>query len=71
MISRIAALEMSHPIVRMTWHCIVLMSRKPMMVLRVIVIVVGVRVQQRRHTRRRNQRRDEQQRQGAVHTFSV
>jgi hypothetical protein len=47
------------------------MSRQPVVVLRVIVIVVDVRVQQRRQTGRRNQRWDEQQRQHAVHTLSL
>lgn len=70
-ISRIAALEMSPSVVRMTWRRVVLMRRGPMTVLRVIVAVVGVRVQQRRQARRHNQRRDEQQRQGAVHVVSV
>ena len=37
----------------------------------VIVIVVGVRVQQRRHAGGRSQCRDEQQRQHAVHELSV
>jgi hypothetical protein len=70
-LSRIAALEMSDSIVAMASGRVVLMSGEPVVVLRVIVIVVGVRVQQRGHARGRNQGRDEQQRQGAVHTLSV
>jgi hypothetical protein len=61
MLSRIAALEMSHSFVRrmVRWR-LVLMSREPVLVLRVAVIAVSVRVQQRRRTERRNQRGDEQ-----------
>ena len=62
---------MSHPVVRTARCRVVLVSREPVVVLRVIVIVVGVRVQQRRQTGRRNQRRDEQQRQDAVHRLSL
>ena len=50
---------------------VVLMRGKAVVVLRVIVIAVGVRVQQRRQTDRRNQRRDEQQREDAVHMPSL
>jgi hypothetical protein len=57
---RIAALEMSRSVILMGRCGVVLVSGQPVMVLGVVVIVVGVRVQQRRHTRRRNQRRDEQ-----------
>jgi len=37
---------MSNSVLEMGWHWVVLMERKPMVVLRMIVIVVGVRVQQ-------------------------
>jgi hypothetical protein len=43
------------------------MNGKPVVVLRMIVIPIGVGVQRKRHARRRDQRRDEQQRQDAVH----
>ena len=69
--SRIAALDMSEPVVRMARWGVVLMRRKSVVVLRVIVTAVGVRVQQRRQTERRDQRRDEQQRQDAVHIPSL
>lgn len=47
---------------------VVVMDGKPMVVLRMIVIRVGVGVQHKRRARRRDQRRDEQQCQDAVHT---
>lgn len=68
---RIAALEMSRSVIRMARCGVVLVGGQPVLVLWVVVIVVGVGVQQRRHTRRRNQRRDEQQPQSTVHTVSV
>jgi hypothetical protein len=46
---------------------VVLVSGKPVMVLRMIVMVVGVGMEQRHHAGRRNQRRDEQRRQGPMH----
>jgi hypothetical protein len=46
-------------------------GRKPVVVLRMIVIVIGVRVERGRHTGRSNQGRDEQQRQDAVHGISL
>jgi len=46
---------------------VVLVSGKPVMMLRMIVIVVGVGMEQRHHAGRRNQRRDEQRCQGAMH----
>ena len=70
-LSRIAALEMSDAVLRMARRRGVLMRGKTVVVLRVIVIAVGVRVQQRRQTDRRNQRRDEQQREDAVHMPSL
>ena len=70
-LSRIAALQMSHSVVGIARWRVVRMSREPMMVLRMVVILVGVRVQQRRHAERRNQRRDEQQRCNAVHKLSL
>ena len=69
--TRIAALQTSHSVVRMSRWRVVLMRRKAVVVLRVIVLAVGVRVQQRGETGRRNQRRDEQQRQDAVHASSL
>jgi len=68
---RVAALQMCRSVIRMARFGVVLVDGQPVVVLGVVVIVVGVRVQQRRHTRRHHQRRDEQQRQGAVHTVSV
>jgi hypothetical protein len=68
--SRIAARQVSSPIVRMR-RLRVLVSGKPVMVLRMIVIGVGVGVQQGHHAGSRNQRRDEQQRQDAVHELSL
>ncbi len=47
-LSRFAVLQPNQPLVRMTWSRIVHMSRKSVVVLSVIVIVVGVGVQQRR-----------------------
>jgi hypothetical protein len=44
-LSWIAALQMRNSIIGMGRHCVVLMSRRPMVVLRMIVIVVGMRVQ--------------------------
>jgi hypothetical protein len=70
-LSRITALHMSHSVVRMARCRVVLVSREPVVVLRVIVIGVGVCVQQRRQRIRRNQRRDEQRRQDTVHTVSL
>lgn len=67
----IAALQVTAAIFRMCRLRVVLVGGKPVMVFRVIVIVVGVGVQQRRHARGRNQRRDEQRCQGAMHTMSV
>jgi hypothetical protein len=68
---RIAALEMSRSVIRMARCGVVLVGGQPVLVLWVVVIVEGVRVQRRRHTTRRNQRRDEQYRQSAVHPVSV
>ena len=65
--SRIAALQVSRSILRIRWLRVVLMSGKPVMVLRMIVVVVDVGVQQGHRARRHNQRRDEQQRQQAIH----
>ena len=41
---RIAALQVSGSVVRIRWLCVVLMSGKPVMVLRMIVVVIGVGV---------------------------
>ena len=71
MLSRIAALQMRFAVVRSSRWRVVLMSRQPVMVLRVIVIAVGVRVQQRHDAGRRDQRRNEQQRQDAMHMSSL
>ena len=71
MLSRIAAIQVSCPVVRSSRWRVVLMSRQPVMVLRVIVIAVGVRVQQRHDAGRRDQRRTEQQRQDAMHMSSL
>ena len=67
-LSRIAALQMGHIVVGMAGRGVVLMSREPVAMLRMIVIAVDVRVQQRRHAGRRHQRRDEQQRQHSHET---
>ena len=64
---RIAALQMSNSIIGRTGRLVMFMSRKPMVMLRMIVIVVGVGVQHRHHAGRRNQHMDEQQRQDTVH----
>jgi hypothetical protein len=45
MLSWIAALQVRNPIVSMGRHHLVLMGSEPMVVLRMIVIVVGMRVQ--------------------------
>ena len=66
-LSRIAALEVSRPVVRMRWLRVVLMSGKPVLVLRVIVIGVVVDVQQRHRAGRCDQCRNEQQCEGAMH----
>lgn len=68
---RIAALQMSYAVVLMARCRVVLMNGKPVVVLGVIVIVIGMRVEQRRHTERRDQRRNEQQCCGAVHQLSL
>jgi hypothetical protein len=70
-LSRIAALQVGSSVVRMRRLRVVLVGGKPVVVLRMIVIVVDVRVQQRRHAGRRNQRRGKQQRQHAMHTLSL
>lgn len=70
-LSRIAALQVSRSVVRMRRPRVVLVGGRPVVVLRMIVIVVGVRVEQRRHAGRHNQRRDEQQHQSAVHQLSL
>lgn len=57
---RIAALETGRCVIRMARCGVVLVGGQPVLVLRVAVIVEGVRVQQRRRTRRHHQRRDEQ-----------
>lgn len=62
---------MGQSLVRVARGGVVLMRREPVVVLRVIVIAVGVRVQQRHGAGRRDQRGDEQQRQGAVHMPSL
>lgn len=66
-LSRIAALQVSRSVVRMRWLRVVLMSGKPVMVLRMIVIRVVVGVQQGHRAGRRNQCRNEQQCEGAMH----
>lgn len=50
---------------------LVAVSRESMVVLGMIVIAVGVRVQQRRSADRRDQRRDEQYYQDALHRLSL
>jgi len=70
-LSRVAAHQMSRWVIRMVPCRVVLVGGQPVVVLGVVVIVVGVRVQRRRQTGRRNQRRDEQQRQDAAHTVSL
>ena len=65
---RSAALQMRRSVIGMVRRRVVLVGRQSVVVLRVVVIVVGVRVEQGRDARRREQRWDEQQRQGAVHT---
>lgn len=70
-VSGVAALQTSRSVVRTVCRRMVPVHRQPMVVLRMIVIAVCVRVQQRRQSGRRNQRRDEQQRQGAVHDVSL
>jgi hypothetical protein len=66
-LSRVAAFETSRCVASTARRRVVLMSRKAVMVFGMIVIDVGVRVQQRHDPERRNQRGDEQQRQDAVH----
>jgi hypothetical protein len=51
---------MSRSIVQWARREVVVVSRESVVVLRVIVIAVGVRVQQRRPAGRRDERRDEQ-----------
>lgn len=62
---------MSDTVAWMARRRVVLMRGKAVVVLRVIVIAVGVRVQPRHGAGRRDQRGDEQQRQGAVHMPSL
>ena len=70
-LTRIAALQVSSAAVRRRRRRVVPMGGRPVMVLRMIVIGVGVGVQQRHHAGRRHQRRDEKQRQHAVHPPSL
>lgn len=69
--SWIAPFQMSPPVVRMGRRHFVLMRRESVVMLGVIVIAVGVRVERRRQGERRKERRDEQQRQDAVHSPSL
>lgn len=66
-LSRIAALQVSRSVARTRGFRVVLMSGKPVMVIGMIVIRVGVGVQHGHHAGRRNQCRNEQQCEGAMH----
>lgn len=59
-LSRIAVLETSRSVVSCARDELVAVSRESVVMLRMIVIAVGVRMQQRRPAGRRDQRRDEQ-----------
>lgn len=65
---RIARVQTSSAVGRTRRCPVVVMNGKPMVVLRMIVIRIGVGVQGKRHARRRDQRGNEQQRQDAVHS---
>ena len=66
-LSRIAAFQMRRVVVAVCDDPVMLMSCDPVVVLRMIVVVVDVSVQQGQRPRRRDQRRNEQQRQRSVH----
>jgi hypothetical protein len=66
-LSGIAAFHMSCSVIRMRRLGVVLVKGKRVNVLRMIVVIIGVGVEQRPHAGSRNQRRDEQRCQGAVH----
>jgi hypothetical protein len=68
---RIAGFQMRTCVVRGAGRLVMLMGCQPVMVLRMIVIVVNVGVQQGDRPRRGDQRRNEQQCQGAVHNLSL
>jgi hypothetical protein len=70
-LSRIAVLQVSRPVAWMRWLRVVLMSGKPVLVLRVIVIGVVVDVQQGHRAGRCDQYRNEQQCEGAMHNVSL
>ena len=66
-LSGIAAFPMGRVVVAVCDDPVMLVSREPVVVLRMIVVVVDVSVQQGHGPRRGDQRRNEQQRQRAVH----
>jgi hypothetical protein len=62
---------MGNSVIGMGGHAVVHMGRQPMVVLGMIVIVVGVRVERGHSAGHPNQCRNEQQRQDTVHTISL
>jgi len=70
-LSRGAALQLSRSVIRLAPRGLVRVGGQPVVVLGVVVIAVGVRVQPRRQAGGRSQRKDEQQRQDAAHPLSV
>ena len=67
-LSRIAAFQMRHVVVAVCDDDpVMLVGREPVVVVRMIVVVVDVSVQQGHCPRRGGQRRNEQQRQPAMH----
>ena len=67
MLSGIAAFQMRRAVFAVRDDTVMLVSRETVVVLRMIVVVVEVSVQQGQRGRRRDQRGNEQQRQRAVH----
>jgi hypothetical protein len=65
---RIAALQMRTSVRVIRHERAMLVESRPVVVLRMIVMAVGVSVQQRRHAGRSHQRRDEQPGQDALHS---
>ena len=67
MYSWVAPLDTSDASVGMRWRQLVLVRGRSVVMLRMIVIRVDVRVQQRPPARGRHQRRNEEERQDALH----
>jgi hypothetical protein len=67
-LSGIAAFQMGRLVFAVRGDTVMLVSREPVVMLGVIVVVVDVGVQQGHCPRRDNQRRNEQQRQPAMHS---